>query len=138
MDLVVGPFTRLYTQRKLQCDRLVRCEEAQTIQASKRIAEEAPSCSTLELLLLNLFVFPLLHCINCFCIWQFFTSCCCFIFIASSTLDTIFFNQNQLLLLFFFNLNLKDLVGKQTLMCLLVIQASTRSQMCNNGGVDGN
>lgn len=61
-------------------------EGAQTMQASKRMAEEAPSSSRLELLLLNLQTFPLLHCI-CFC------NCCCgccrFPFMASSTLDTI-------------------------------------------------
>jgi hypothetical protein len=36
-------------------------EGVQAMQASKRIAEEAPSSSRLELLLLNLQVFPLLH-----------------------------------------------------------------------------
>lgn len=64
--------------------------------ASNRIAEEAPSSSRLELLLLNLVAFPLLqYCICSFC------TCCCWwwwwycslppFFMASSTLETIFF-----------------------------------------------
>lgn len=67
-------------------------EGAQAMQASKRMAEEAPSSSRLELDLLNLLAFPLLHCI-CFC-WCWYGWCCgccsCFPFVASSTFDTIF------------------------------------------------
>lgn len=62
------------------------------MQARKRMAEEAPSSSRLELLLLNLPAFPLLHWI-CFCsccCWFWACGCIClFLFIASSTLDTI-------------------------------------------------
>lgn len=42
-------------------------EGAQAMQASKRIAEETPSSSRLEMLLLNLTDFALLHCI---CFWS--------------------------------------------------------------------
>lgn len=60
------------------------------MQASKRMAVEAPSSSRFELLLLNLQTFALLilqlYCI-CFCC----CCCCCsnLLFVPSSTLDTI-------------------------------------------------
>lgn len=79
--------------------------------ASKRIAELTPSSSRLELLLLNLLAFPLLHCSSTVCCWVLFMfwwfwyiwniiswfslpfSSCCFLifFVASFTFDTIFF-----------------------------------------------
>ena len=53
------------------------------MQASKRMAEEAPSSSILELLLLNLLAFPLLHCIClCWCWYGCCCGCCCFPFFA--------------------------------------------------------
>lgn len=64
------------------------------MQASRRIAEEAPSSSRFEELLLNFGAFPLLHCVSvapC----SFCGGCCCcrslslIFFAASSTLDTI-------------------------------------------------
>ncbi|BAT79319.1 hypothetical protein VIGAN_02218300, partial [Vigna angularis var. angularis] len=67
------------------------------MQASKRMAEEAPSSSMLELLLLNFLVFPLLHSIS-FCHF-------CTFFFASSTLDTILYD-NLLQLLYIFCMQL--------------------------------
>lgn len=85
------------------------------MQASNRMAEEAPSSSRLELLLLNFEVFPLLHCIidgcfcnaagDCWCKCSFFPFGFCCLLIASSTLETIVV-PTSLIFLFFSSFSL--------------------------------